>query len=186
MEKTALLLVDIQNDYFPNGRMELYETHRTAENARRVLDFFRDHQLPLFHIRHLSVQPGATFFIPGTEGASIHETVAPLPNETIIEKNYPNSFLHTSLLTRLQELGIENLIICGMMSHMCIDATTRAASDYGFRCTVIEDACTSPALSRQGRTIPATDVHHAFMTALSGFYAVIETADDFLAKQPTI
>lgn len=186
MEKTALLLVDIQNDYFPNGRMELHETEKAAENARKLLDFFRVQQLPLFHIRHLSVQPSASFFLPGTAGAEIHETVAPLPGETIIEKNYPNSFLHTSLLTRLQEMDIEQLVICGMMSHMCIDATTRAAADYGFRCTVIEDACTSPDLSRHGRTIPAADVHTAFMAALNGFYAVIETTDAFLTKQPAI
>lgn len=180
MQNTALLLVDIQNDYFPNGRMELHETHRAAANARSVLDVFRREQLPLFHIQHLSVQPGATFFIPGTGGEDIHETVAPLPDETVITKNYPNSFRDTQLLSLLHEAGIENLIICGMMSHMCIDATTRAAVDYGFRCTVIEDACTSPNLSVRGRTIPATDVHDTFMAALGSLYADIQTVEVFL------
>jgi nicotinamidase-related amidase len=182
MEKTALLLVDIQNDYFPNGRMELHEPHKAAQNARKLLDFFRNNSLLFFHIQHLSQQPGASFFIPGTEGANIHETVAPLEGEIVIQKNYPNSFRETPLLTHLQEAGIEHVVICGMMSHMCIDATTRAAADYGFRCTVIEDACTSPALSIRGRTIPAADVHDTFMAALNGLYAQIDTADSFLEK----
>jgi nicotinamidase-related amidase len=180
MEKTALILVDIQNDYFPNGRMELYEPHKAASNARRILDFFRSKNLPLFHIQHIFLRPDAPFFAPGTEGAKIHESVAPHPEETVIQKHYPNSFRDTPLLDFLHKADIENVVICGMMSHMCIDATVRAAVDYGFNCTVIEDACTCPSLSTRGRTIPAIDVHDAFMAALGSSYATLETTNSFL------
>ncbi|MDQ0219911.1 cysteine hydrolase [Peribacillus cavernae] len=180
MEKTALILVDIQNDYFPNGRMELHEPDKAAANARKLLDFYRSKNMPTFHIQHIFNDPNAPFFAPGTEGIIINETVAPLEGETVIQKNYPNSFRETTLLNQLQEVGTEHVVVCGMMSHMCIDATARAAVDNGFQCTVIEDACTSPDLSFRGRNIPATDVHDAFMAALGSLYATIETADSFL------
>lgn len=182
MKSTALILVDIQNDYFPQGRKELFEPGKAAANARKLLDFFRNQNLPVFFIQHVSLGSDASFFLPDTEGIVIHETVKPLDGEPIIVKHFPNSFHETPLLEKLQQSGVKDVVICGMMSHMCIDATTRAASDYGFRCTVVEDACTSPDLSFNGRTIKAADVHAVFMAALSGTYATIETADDFLAK----
>jgi nicotinamidase-related amidase len=182
MEKTALILVDIQNDYFPNGRMELYEPNKAAANARKLLDFFRSKNMSIFHIQHIFLAPNAPFFAPGTEGVIINEIVTPLEGETVIQKNYPNSFRETPLLEHLREVGTEHVVICGMMSHMCIDATARTAVDYGFRCTVIEDACTSPDLSFRGRNIPATDVHDVFMAALGSLYATIDTTSSFLEK----
>lgn len=177
MEKTALILVDIQNDYFPNGRKELYEPGRAAQNARKLLDLFRNQEMPVFFIQHVSLDSDASFFLPDTDGIAIHETVRPVQGESIIVKHYPNGFRETTLLDELRKASIEQVVICGMMSHMCIDATTRAAADFGFQCTVVEDACTSPNLTFRGQTIQASDVHAAFMAALSGTYATIETAD---------
>lgn len=182
MDKTALILVDIQNDYFSGGKMPLHETEKAAKNARVILDYFRENHLPLFHIQHIFKDKQAPFFAPGTEGVHIHQSVAPLENETVIEKHFPNSFLHTSLEAELKSAGIEHVIVVGMMSHMCIDATTRAAVDLGFSCTVIEDACTCPDLTFNNKNIEAENVHYAFMAALESLYATIKTTDTFLVK----
>lgn len=182
MDKTALILVDIQNDYFPNGRMELHETEKAAANARKVLEYFRHKDLPLFHIQHVFIDPNAPFFVAGTEGVEINESVRPLKDEMVIQKNHPNSFRETELLHYLKKANIQHVVVCGMMSHMCIDATVRASVDFGFECTVIEDACTSPDLTVRGRTIPAPDVHDSFMAALGGLYATVKTAESFLQK----
>ncbi|KKB33300.1 cysteine hydrolase family protein [Bacillus thermotolerans] len=182
MSQTALVLVDIQNDYFPGGKMPLYETEKAAQKARSVLDYFREHNLPLFHIQHIFEGEQAPFFAPDTEGVQIHQIVTPLQGEKVIQKNFPNSFLHTSLEAELKSAGIEHVVVVGMMSHMCIDATSRTAVDLGFRCTVIEDACTCPDLTFNNETVKATQVHHAFMAALGSLYASIETADTFLDK----
>lgn len=125
--KTALLLVDIQNDYFPNGKMELRNAVEASEYARQLLQYFRQTNQPIFHIQHVSFGDHATFFLPNTEGVHIHESVRPLQNETVILKHYPNSFRETNLLQKLQKLKIERIIICGMMTHMCIDATVRVS-----------------------------------------------------------
>ncbi|MFH0736196.1 MAG: cysteine hydrolase family protein [bacterium] len=175
--KEALLLVDLQNDYFPGGKMELNSSIGAVNNAAIVLEKFRNKQLPIIHIQHISVHPTATFFLPDTDGINIHIAVAPLPGEQIFQKNFPNSFCRTPLLNYLRENNIKKLYICGMMTHMCIDATTRAAFDYEFECIVINNACTTKALTFNGQTVPAEHVQNAFMAALGSVYAKIYPAD---------
>jgi nicotinamidase-related amidase len=174
--KTGLVLVDIQNDYFPGGNMELVSMEAAAAAASNVLEHFREQNRSVYHIKHISTRPGATFFIPESRGVETHASVAPRRGEPIIEKNFPNSFRSTTLLERLRADAVEGLVICGAMSHMCIDATTRAAFDLGFSCTVVSDACATRDLHFESRTVPAADVHAAFMAALAVPYASIVTA----------
>lgn len=173
----CLILVDLQNDYFTGGKMELIGTEKAAVNARLLLDIFRSKELPIIHIQHISTRPGATFFLPKTYGAEINEMVAPEEGEKVMVKNYPNSFRETYLLEFLQNQRTNNLVICGAMSHMCIDATTRAAFDLGFNCAVAEDACATKDLIFKEKTIHASNVHASFMAALSVPYAKIESTE---------
>ncbi len=178
--KTGLLLVDIQNDYFPGGKMELAGMTEAALKARELLELFRKLHLPTYHIQHVAAREGAPFFIPHTPGVELHEGIRPLPGETVIQKHFPNSFRETSLLESLQAAGVEEVVICGAMSHMCIDATTRAAADYGFRCLVVHDACATRDLRFEDRLIPAEQVHGAFMAALSPLYARVLSLAEFI------
>lgn len=176
---TALLIVDMQNDYFAGGTMALVGMDAAAEKASGLLGAFRSNGLPFYHVQHLSIRPGATFFLPTTAGAEIHEAVKPKAGEVLIQKHFPNAFRDTKLLQTVQADDIDHLVICGAMSHMCIDATTRAAFDLGFRCTVIEDACATRDLTFHGETVPAKNVHAAFMAALSMPYASVVTAEEY-------
>ncbi|MBN2513452.1 MAG: cysteine hydrolase [Sedimentisphaerales bacterium] len=169
----ALLLVDIQNDYFPGGKMELVDAQRMAANAGQLLALCRQKGIPIIHIQHVSVRPGTLVFHYGTEGIHIHASVAPLPGETVIQKNYANSFRATSLHEQLQSLGVRELVICGAMSHMCIDTTVRAAFDLGYHCTVVEDACATRNLEFNGVAVEAAKVHAAFMAALAYGFAKV-------------
>ena len=179
---TALILIDIQNDYFPGGKMELDGPLEASLHAKTLLSVFREKGFPLIHIQHVSVRPGATFFIPNTKGIEFHKNVEPLPHETVIRKNYPNSFRETSLLEYLEKKSIKHLVIAGMMTHMCVDATTRAAFDYGFKCTVVTDACATKSLSFEDKVIPAGHVHGVFLAALNNVYAQTISKKDFLAS----
>jgi nicotinamidase-related amidase len=178
----GLLLIDIQNDYFIGGKMELQGSSEAARMAGRLLAFFRQHQWPIVHIQHLSIRPGATFFIPGTPGADIHSLVKPLPDEIVIQKHYPNSFRETILLAHLQQLEIQHLVVAGMMTHMCVDATVRAATDYGYECRIVQDACATRNLELGNHAVSATDVHVAFLAALNGPYGRVMTADAVIAE----
>lgn len=177
---TCLIVVDLQNDYFPGGSMELVGIEDAAANAQVLLHEFRKSKAPVIHIQHISARQGATFFIPETDGAEINHVVAPQGNETVIVKNFPNSFRGTALQEKLNHEKIDKLVICGAMSQMCIDATTRAAFDLGFSCTVAEDACATRDLVFKGRTIPAADVHAAFMAALSVPYANVMSTQEII------
>ncbi len=170
---TCLVLVDLQNDYFPGGSMELVGIGAAAANARRLLDAFRKREKPVIHIQHVAAQAGATFFLPDTKGAQITQQVAPQADEIVIVKNYPNSFRDTPLLEILKQRNISDVLISGAMSHMCIDATVRAAFDLGFTCMVADDACATKNLTFGDKTIHASEVHAAFMAALSGSYATV-------------
>jgi nicotinamidase-related amidase len=178
--KQGLIIVDIQNDYFPGGNLELVGIEQAAENARKLLQKFRDKQFPIFHIQHISRQPGATFFLPDTKGAEIHESIALQADEIAIVKHFPNSFRETPLLKYLKDMEVEEVVICGAMSHMCIDATTRAAFDFRFQCIVIDDACATRDLVYKGKTIKAAEVHGAFIAALAMPYAKVMSIDEFV------
>ncbi len=171
--KTALLVIDIQNDYFPGGRMELVGPLEAARHAYDLLQCFREHDQPHVHIQHLSTRPGATFFIPGTRGADIHDSVAHFEGEPLVQKRYPNSFRETNLLELLKDWGAERVIITGMMTHMCVDATARAAADLGFQVIVAEDACATRDLTYGDTTVPAGMVHKAFLAALKSYGQVL-------------
>ncbi|MCM3671548.1 cysteine hydrolase [Mesobacillus maritimus] len=180
---TALILVDIQNDYFPNGKMELTNPEKAAANAAKVLEWFRqNHKDQIFHIQHIASNPSLGFFLPDTEGVKINEAVLPFEHEGLIKKHFPNSFLQTELESQLKAKGVTKVVVVGMMTHMCIDATVRAAGDLGFETTLIEDACATRDLSYQEKTVPAEQVHYAFVSALNGMYANVISTEDFLQQ----
>lgn len=179
---TALVLIDIQNDYFPGGRMELVGSTEAAAAAARLLSAFRRASWPIFHVRHISTRPGSTFFLPGTPGAEFHESVSPCQGEVVVTKQYPNGFRETGLLDGLRSAEVNGILFCGMMTHMCVDATVRAAFDLGFTCTVSQDACATRDLVFDKTTIPAFQVHGSFLAALAGVYARVKTTDDILAN----
>lgn len=172
---TALLLIDLQNDYFPGGRMELVGSPLAATRAAEALSLFRKRGLPVFHVRHEAVKEGATFFLPGTDGAAIHESVRPVDGEVVVTKHFPNSFRDTGLLKALRAAGATRLLVAGMMTHMCLDAGVRAAVDLGFECAVLADGSATRDLEFDGRTIPAAQVHGAFLSALGAAYAKVLT-----------
>ncbi len=183
---TGLLLIDIQNDYFPDGKMELEGSEQAAEMASRLLEFSRKKQLPVLHIQHLSIRPGSTFFIPHTPGVEFHTKVKPLDGETVIPKHYPNSFRETGLLFHLQQQGIRQLVIAGMMTHMCVDATVRAAADLGFECLIAGDACVTRKLKWNNHEVSATDVQSAFLAALNGSYGRVLTVKAIMEELQTV
>ena len=178
---TALLIIDIQKDYFPGGKMELVEPLAAAKKAYMLLQCFREHGGNHVHIQHVALKPDATFFISGDRGTDIHDAVAHFEGEPIVQKHYPNSFRETNLLEILKGWGTERLVVCGMMTHMCVDATVRAAADLGFQVLLAEDACATRD-SKYGETaIPAEHVHKAFLAALKSYGQVL-TAEQIITQ----
>lgn len=167
-EPVALLIIDIQEFYFETGRGPLEGALEASLVARGVLENFRSRALPVIHVMHYT-------------GGEIHENVEPVEGEKVIVKRYVNAFRETDLLEYLQEKGIKKLVIMGMMTHMCLEAATRAAADYGFSCTVIHDACATRDVRFGRETVKARDVHMATLSALTAYARVIN-AEEFLKE----
>jgi nicotinamidase-related amidase len=180
MKNTALILVDIQNDYFPGGKFEQEGADAATKKAAKVLAEFRRRQMPVIHIRHENLNEAVDFILLGSEGAKTHVSVAPVDKEKVILKHFPNSFLKTDLEQELRSLGVERVVITGMMTLMCIDATSRAASDLGFKVVVLHDACAARSLEFNGVKVSAPQVHAAFLAALQMFYAEVTDTASFL------
>ncbi|HWQ63940.1 MAG TPA: cysteine hydrolase family protein [Methanospirillum sp.] len=180
--KSALILIDIQNDYFPGGKMELVGAENAGKKAGSMLDAARKNGYLIIHIQHLATRPDAPFFLPETKGAMINDLVKPLPGEDVVQKNFPNSFRETNLQEILTKAGVENLVIGGMMTHMCVDATVRAAADLGYQCMLASDACATRDLIWDGQTVPAEYVHMSFLAALSGLYVQVFSTEDVIRQ----
>ena len=174
----ALIVVDIQNDYFPGGAYPLAAPEAAAQRAGLLLDAFRASGELVVHMQHVWDEPDAPFMRPGTDGVEIHPSVAPAEGETVLRKAHPNSFLDTGLEAYLRERGVDSVVVCGMMTAMCVDATVRASSDLGFETSVAHDACATRDLAFGGREVSAADVHAAFLAALDGSYARVASAEE--------
>lgn len=170
--KEALLIIDVQNDYFPGGACELYKAMEAEEQIKKLISESRKAGREVIYIQHIN-PPEETFFIEGTFGCEISERIAPQPGDKVFVKYYPNSFLKTGLDSYLKSKGIGKLIVCGMMTHMCVDTTVRAAMDYGYRVELAANACAAMALETDGEVIPADVVQKTFIASLSGVFADI-------------
>jgi nicotinamidase-related amidase len=181
MKKQALIVVDIQNDYFAGGKWILDGVDAAADNARDVINAARARGDLVVHIRHETLAKDAPFFVPDTEGAQLHPKAVNLPDERVIVKHHMNPFRETDLQKMLQEHAIDAVVVVGNMSHMCIDAVTRASVDFGYATTVIHDACATHDLEFNGVHVPSMQVHAAFMAALAFGYANVVSAAAFVA-----
>lgn len=180
--KTALLIIDVQNDYFPGGLLPLFRPVETAETIRSLLDYFRQTHQPVVHIQHISANPNAPYLRPETPGIEIHNSVKPRDDEPVVTKHTPNSFHETNLLQILRDAEVANLVITGMMTQTCVDSTTRAAKDYGFNCIVPSDTTTTKDFDVEGEKISATTMRRAFLAGLQIHYAQIDTTANIMSK----
>lgn len=181
MNKRATIVVDLQNEYLSTGKLPLVGLDAALANAARVIAAARAKGELLIHVRHEGAQADAPFFTPGTAGVQIIPAVAANEGEPVIVKNYPNSFRGTQLKQLLDAQGVKELVVIGAMSHMCIEATSRAAADFGYPVTVAHDACATMNLEFEGTAVPAAQVHAASMAALGFGYASVTTTDKHLA-----
>ena len=182
MSKRAVVVVDLQNEYLPSGRLPLVGIEKAAANAAQVIEAARSNGDTIIHVRHENPSADAPFFVPGSQNVEIIPAVQPRDGETVIVKHYPNSFRETELKAMLDERGAEEVVIVGAMSHMCIDATSRAAADFGYSTVVVHDACATRDVEFAGKTVPAVEVHAAYMSALAFAYGKVVSAEELLAR----
>lgn len=176
MARRGIVVVDWQNEYLPTGKLPLHAVEIAIDKAAEVIAGARARGEPVIHVRH--EQPGAPIFVPGSKGAEIVPAVAPVMGEAVVVKNHPNSFRDTNLQQLLDEAGIGEVALVGAMSHMCIGATARAATDLGYDTIVVQDACATMGLEYDGVSVTAPQVHAASMAAIAFAHGRVVSVDD--------
>jgi nicotinamidase-related amidase len=162
----ALLVIDVQNFYFPGGRSELVEPEKAAEKAAVAILAARETGNPIIYIQHKSAA-----------GMEIHDIVKPAEGEKIFVKEEVNSFLGTGLKEYIDALGIDTLVICGMQTQMCVEAAVRAAHDYGYSVILLHDACATRNLKFGDREVTAADVHASTLATLKSYGTILSVAE---------
>ncbi|MGE0076868.1 MAG: cysteine hydrolase family protein [Bacteroidales bacterium] len=164
--KVALLVIDIQNFYFAGGQSELVKPVPAAQNAAKLIDEFRAKGWPVVYVKHKSsIQD------------EINEIVKPMGGEWVFTKTEVNSFQGTLLRDYLVEQQVSKLVICGMQTHMCVEAAVRAGADYGYKITLVHDACATKDLKWGNVTIPAKMVHLSTLATLKNYADVVSTEE---------
>lgn len=165
--KTALLVIDIQDFYYPDGLMPLVAPGAASAKAAELLAAARAKGVTVVHVGHNA-----------SAGRGFHADVAPLPGEAVVMKDEVNAFLKTDLQARLQAAGIKRVVVCGMQTHMCVEGAARAASDLGYEVVVVADACATRDLKWQGTVVPAAMVHASTLATIERNYGkVVDAAE---------
>jgi nicotinamidase-related amidase len=162
----ALLVIDVQNFYFPGGRSELVDPEKAAEKASEAIMEARETGNPVIFIQHKSAS-----------GMEINELVAPLSGEKIFVKTEVNSFLGTGLKGYIDSLAVDTVVICGMQTQMCVEAAVRAAHDFGYSVILLHDACATRNLKFGDREVAAADVHASTLATLKSYGTVISVKE---------
>jgi nicotinamidase-related amidase len=142
----ALIVIDLQNDYFPGGRFPLWNTEVTLRNVVAAISKARAMGIPVIHVQHVAnaATGSAPFFNAGTPGVGIHpEILAAAPDAPVVVKEYADSFHGTTLEQVLSGLGVEELLVCGMMTQNCVTHTAISKSAEKYKVTVLTDCSTT-------------------------------------------
>lgn len=143
---TALLVIDLQNDYFPQGAFPLWNTAATLDNVVGAIERAAALGVAVIHVQHLAdpARGPAPFFVRGTPGAEIHPRVrAAAPAAPVVIKAFADSFVETDLAAVLDERGVTELLVCGMMTQNCVTHTAISRSAERYAVTILADACTT-------------------------------------------
>ncbi|MNM60665.1 Streptothricin hydrolase [compost metagenome] len=170
LNNASLVIIDAQKEYL-SGPLGLSGMDEAVMNIAKMLEAARKAGRPIIHVRHLGTV-GGMFDPQGPRGEFI-PGLEPQGDEVIIEKRMPNAFKNTTLHETLQKYGHLDLIVCGFMSHSSVSTTVRRAKDYGYRCTLVEDASATRDLAFKDGVIPAAQIHQCEMAVMADNFACV-------------
>ena len=171
LKDSALILIDIQNTY-RKGVMQLTNVEPAILEAQKLLNMARALKVPVIHIQH-DAGVGSPYDVTADIGAIAAE-VAPIVGEKVIVKNYPNAFVQTSLDAELKALDVQNIVLAGFMTHMCVNSTAHGAFNLGYAATIVASAtATRPLMSTNGKVLSAEEVHLGALASTRDLYAVV-------------
>lgn len=173
MENTALVVIDVQKDYFPGGRFPLWKSKKALKAIIKVVNESRSENIPVIWIKHEGLDPKSSFLTSGTSGCDLHPELPVLPGDTVIIKHEPDSFQGTELDAVLREKAITTVVWTGMMTWMCVDTTVRSAFRCGYKNILISDATASGWLKDSRGIVFPWNSQRSFLAALGAKFAIM-------------
>jgi nicotinamidase-related amidase len=175
--KRALLVIDVQNEYF-TGQLPVSYPAGSLDNILSAMDSAQAHGVPVVVIQHAAPQPDSSVFRKGSKEWELHSEVAARPHDALIHKSLPGSFTDTQLEPWLRERGIETVTVAGYMTQMCCDTTARQALHLGFGVEFLSDATGTLAIENEAGKVSDEELHRAILvTQQMRFSQVLKTAD---------
>ncbi|MRS21007.1 isochorismatase family protein [Enterobacteriaceae bacterium RIT692] len=180
-KQTAVIVIDIQNEYFPGGKMPIPDGMQALNNSKRLVAFAHKNNMPVFFVQHLGEADGP-LFAKGSRFAEFHKDLQPAKGDRVISKATPSSFVGTDLQKQLDSLGIKQLIVTGLMTHMCVSSTARDAVPLGYSVIIPEDATATRDLATwDNKVVDHKVLQQAALAGVADVFAEIKTTDQVLA-----
>jgi nicotinamidase-related amidase len=179
--KRALLVIDVQNEYF-TGKLPITYPAGSLANVLRAMDAARASGVPVVAIQHASPQANAAVFRKGSEEWELHGEVASRPHDVLIQKSLPGSFTGTNLETWLRERGVETVVIAGYMTQMCCDTTARQAVHLGFGVEFLSDGTGTLAVKNAAGTVSDEELHRAILVTQQMRFSRVMKTDEWIEQ----
>lgn len=179
--RDALLVIDVQNEYF-TGNLPVSYPAGSLDRILAAMDHARQNNVPVVVIRHTSLAPEATTFRKGTHGWKLHDEIRQRHADLILEKNLPGSFTGTPLEIWLRERSIGRVTIAGYMTQMCCDTTARQAFHRNFAVVFLSDATGTLDITNNAGSISAADLHRATLITQQQRFSCVMTTDEWIRE----
>ncbi|HEV7310048.1 isochorismatase family protein [Ensifer sp.] len=178
--KTALLVIDFQNEYFA-GRMPIPDGEKALASAKRLIEHADGEGMAVYHVKHVT-PAGSPVFAEDSATSDFHRDIRPAANHAVVSKSSVSVFASTDLGERLKAAGLDTLVITGLMTHACVAGAARDAVPLGFNVIVASDACATRDLDTgDGEVVSHATLHRASLVAIDDTFGDILTTDQVLA-----
>jgi nicotinamidase-related amidase len=183
MATRALIVIDVQNEYF-DGALPISDPPQATSiaNIGRAMDAASAAGVPVIVVRHGDGETGAETFVPGSRSWQLHPEVERRAHDRLIEKTLPGSFTGTELGDVLDEAGVDTVSITGYMTHMCVDTTARQAAHRGLSVEILNDATGTLPLENSGGSATGEELHRATLVAQGQFFADVLSTDEWVDR----
>jgi len=181
MKKRALLVIDVQNEYF-TGKLPVSYPANSFENILKVIDYSDKVNIPVVIVQHSSIIPEKTTFIKGSDEWELHDKIKEVNFQHYVEKNMPSSFVGTDLQEWLDTNGIDTVVISGYMTQMCCDTTARYAKHLGYNVEFLSDATGTLSIENKGGKVSAEELHRSILVAQAMGFSEVLSSDEWMKE----
>lgn len=179
--KRALLVIDVQNEYF-TGKLPVCYPADTLPNVLAAIDAAKEAGIPVVIVQHTMTSPGASAFVKGSDGWELHDAVKGIEVDHYVEKNLPSSFVGTDLQAWLDGNGIDTVVISGYMTQFCCDTTAKYAMHLGYNVEFLSDATATLGFENEAGRVSAEELHRAILVQQAARFSHVLPTEAWIAN----